>query len=139
VSAILADTEVMAESAKAVTEVGAQFDIVMAETGITMVDTIPVPFLHEPAWGYSLAYQPGTANGIYLADNGYGPPETHGPIIDGKDPFKEQLNAAFAKHGINVHYIENWDLYHRASGEVHCGSNTKRALPANGFWWESGL
>ena len=44
--------------------------------------------------------------------------------------------AMLAKLGYTVDWIEDWDLYHRLSGEVHCGSNTKRALPAS-KWWES--
>jgi protein-arginine deiminase len=138
ISGVLADTEVMAESAKATVEIDAQMEIVMAETGLTSAELIPVPFLHEPAWGYSIAYQPGTVNAIYLRDNAFGVPTPHGPSINGKDPFRTQLEEAFGKHGINVYYIENWDLYHALSGEVHCGSNTKRAVPTN-LWWESGL
>jgi protein-arginine deiminase len=135
---VLDDTEVMGESAKAVIEVDAQLTILRNETGITDAEIIRVPFLHEPAYGYSLAYQPGTVNGIYLSDTVFGAPTPHGPVINGVDPFQKQLQDEFGKHGITVQFIEDWDLYHRLSGEVHCGSNTKRALPTNGRWWESG-
>lgn len=134
---VLADTDVMGESSKAVTEVDAQLDVFKAQVGITDQDLIPMPFLHYPSYGFSLAYQPGTVNGIYLSDTVFGAPRPHGPIVGGVDVFEKQLNEAMAAHGITVAYIEDWDLYHRLSGEVHCGSNTKRALSATN-WWESG-
>jgi protein-arginine deiminase len=56
--------------------------------------------------------------------------------VGGKDPFVTQLEQAMAKVGYTVDWIEDWDLYHRLSGEVHCGSNTKRAIVAT-KWWES--
>ncbi len=138
VQQVLDDTDVMGESAKAVVEVDAQVDVFRNEVGITDADLIPVPFLHWTAYGYSVAYQPGTVNGISLGDAHFGPPATHGPVINGKDPFAEQMETEFGKHGITIDWIEDWDLYHRLDGEVHCGSNTKRALPENAKWWESG-
>ncbi len=58
-------------------------------------------------------------------------------MIDGKDIFKTQLEDALAPYGITVHWVEDWDLYHRLSGEVHCGTNAARTIPAE-KWWESG-
>jgi protein-arginine deiminase len=136
VSDVLADTEIMAHSARAAIDVDAQLEIIAAETGITETELIPMPFLHEPVWGYSVAYQPGTVNGISLADTAFAVPIPYGPLINGQDPFRTQLEEAFGRHGINVHYVENWVLYHTSFGEVHCGSNTLRA-PASA-WWESG-
>jgi protein-arginine deiminase len=71
---ILANTEVMGESAAAAVEVDAQIDILKKEVGITDADIVPFPFLHEKSFGYSLAYQPGTVNGIHLSDTHYGAP-----------------------------------------------------------------
>ena len=31
--------------------------------------------------------------------------------------------------------VDDWDAYHRRGGEVHCGTNAKRAIPAT-HWWE---
>jgi protein-arginine deiminase len=138
ISSVLSDPDVMNESAASAAEVDAQLAILKQETGITDQEVIHVPFLHESDSGYSVAYQPGTVNGIYLADKHFGAPEPKGPVINGEDIFKKQLNEAFAAYGITVHYIENWSLYHVNNGEVHCGSNTTRAIPANIYWWESG-
>jgi protein-arginine deiminase len=135
---VLADTEVMAESAKAAVEVAAQLAQLKQETGITDAEIIRVPFLHYPVDGYSAAYQPGTANSTVLADGHFAAPDPHGPVIDGVDIFKKQLIDAFAKHNITVHFVENWDLYHALGGEVHCGTNALRATPMNTKWWETG-
>ena len=38
---------------------------------------------------------------------------------------------------LKTHWIDDWEWYHLALGEVHCGSNTKRAPSAD--WWAEGL
>jgi protein-arginine deiminase len=138
IDGVLADTDVMAKSAEAVTEVDNQLEIIKAETGLTDDEIIRIPYLHMPTSGYSIAYQPGTVNGIYLSDTDFGAPAPHGPVIDGKDIFQAQMEDAFGKVGVTVRWIEDWDLYHRLSGEVHCGTNTRRAVPEGEKWWESG-
>jgi protein-arginine deiminase len=138
ISDLLADKDIMAESAATAAEIDNQLAILKKETGITEEEIIRLPYLHENVQGYSLAYQVGTVNGVYLSDAHFGSPKPHGPVIDGKDIFEVQMSEAFAKVGITVHYIENWDLYHRLSGEVHCGTNAIRKVSPDEKWWESG-
>jgi protein-arginine deiminase len=135
---VLADTNIMATSDAAAASVDGQLQILKQETGITDSEIVHVPFLHEPVQGYSLAYQPGTVNGLYYAPDVFAAPDPHGPIINGQDIFKTQLAGALAPLGVNVVWIEDWDLYHRLSGEVHCGTNSKRGLMPGEKWWESG-
>lgn len=134
---VLDYTDVMNESASAATEVDAQIELLKKETGLTDAEIIPVPFLHWPAYGYSLAYQPGTVNGVFLSDTHYASPDPHGPVIDGKDIFKVQLEEALKPLGITVEWVEDWDGYHALEGEVHCGSNSARRIPEV-KWWETG-
>lgn len=134
---VLADTDVMNESAISAAEVDAQLNILKAETGITDAEIVRVPFLHQPVDGYSLAYQPGTVNMFVLNDKVVAAPDPHGPNINGVDIFKKQLEDALAPHGYTVKWIEDWNLYHRLAGEVHCGTNAAREIP-NAKWWESG-
>jgi protein-arginine deiminase len=133
----LDDTDVMSESANAAVGVDGQLAKFKKETGITDAEIVPVPFLHYPAYGYSLAWQPGTVNATYLADGHLAAPDPHGPMLEGKDIFKTQLEQALQPFGITVHWVENWDLYHRLEGEVHCGSNVMREVTGPA-WWESG-
>jgi protein-arginine deiminase len=135
---VLADTNVMTASDQAVAEVDGQIQILKQETGITDAEIIHVPFLHEPVQGTSLAYQPGTVNGLYYAFDTFAAPDPHGPVIGGVDIFKDQFEKALAAVGIKVAWIEDWDLYHRLSGEVHCGTNSRRSLLPDEKWWTSG-
>jgi protein-arginine deiminase len=134
---ILADPDIMSANADAIVEIDAQSQVLRDEVGITDSDIVPVAFLFWNENGYAVAYQVGAVNGVYLSDTDFGAPAPHGPLIGGKDPFETQLEDAMKQHGITVHWIEDWWLYHSNNGEVHCGSNTRRALPAT-KWWEMG-
>jgi protein-arginine deiminase len=137
VSQVLADATVMAESASSAAEVDAQLDIIIQETGLTPSEIIRVPFLHDSYGGYSVAYQPGTINSLVLNDKFVVAPDPFGPVVNGQDVFKTQLSDALAPLGYTVRYVDNWNLYHRLLGEVHCGSNTARVIP-DVKWWETG-
>lgn len=136
---VLADTDVMNTSAWAAVQVDNQVEAIKAETGLTDAEIVKVASLFESVSGRAVAHVPGMVNGISLSDTDFGPPDPHGPVIDGQDIFKQQMVSALMPLGITVRWIEDWDLYHRLDGEVHCGSNTTRAVPANIKWWESGL
>ena len=76
-------------------------------------------------------------NGLYLSPTHFVSPDPHGPEIEGQDIFKTAMTSKLAPLGITVHYAEDWDLYHRNMGEIHCGTNSTRAVP-QAKWWESG-
>lgn len=135
IAMILDNADIMAESAMAEAEVKAQVDVLRAEIGITDAELIPAAFLVEPAYGYAVAYQPGVVNGIYLSDTHFGAPDPHGPVIGGVDIFRRQLEQALMPFGVTVDWVEDWALLHIGEGEVHCGSNTKRQVPASEVWW----
>lgn len=139
INQVLANTEVMNESAWAAVQIDDQLDTIKQETGLTDAEIIKISGLFEQASGYSVAYVPGTVNGIYLSNGDFGPPDPHGPVINGQDIFKAQMTTALVPFGVTPRWIEDWDLYHRLDGEVHCGSNTTRAVPSSIKWWESGL
>ena len=115
----------------------AQVAIIKQATGITDAEIIRIPFLHYPSSGYSLAYQPGTVNGVLVNPTNFIAPDPHGPVINGKDIFKTQMEQALAPDGITVRWVDDWNLYHRLAGEVHCGTNATRAIPST-KWWETG-
>ncbi len=141
ISQVLADTDVMQESAAAAVEIDAQVNIIKMATGITDMEIVRVPFLHEPVdtpdGTFSLAYTPGTVNGVAISSTTFASPDPHGPVIGGQDIFKAQLQAALMPYGYTVRWVEDWYLYHLNAGEVHCGSNVTRTIPA-AKWWESG-
>jgi len=134
---VLADTDVMSASAEAATEVDGQIETLKKEIGLTDAEIIHIPYLHMSSRGASVAYQPGMVNGIYVSDTHFAAPDPHGPEIEGKDIFKQAMESKLEPLGITVHWVEDWDTYHRQLGEVHCGSNTTRKVP-DAKWWESG-
>lgn len=137
IDAVLADTTVMTASADAATEIDAQLVKVKAETGLTDDEIIKIPFLHTSMQGGSYAYIPGMVNGVLVSDTHFVAPNPHGPVIDGADIFQKTMTERLAAIGITVDFAEDWDEYHAALGEVHCGSNTRRKIPDT-KWWESG-
>jgi protein-arginine deiminase len=137
ISQVLNDTDVMAESLASAQEVEANLDIIKAETGITEAEIVRIPYLHHSIYGYSVAYQPGTVNGMHLKKGHFLPPDPHGPVIGGVDVMKQQMEDALAPYNYTMHWVEDWNLYHRMLGEVHCGSNARRTIPTSN-WWESG-
>lgn len=134
VSETLDDTDVMNESAWAATQIEDQLDTLKGATGLLDSEIVMLPFLFEQSSGYSGAYQPGTVNGFYVGDNVFAPPDPHGPTINGVDPFQADLEDVLGDYGVSVSWVENWDLYHRLNGEVHCGTNATRAIPTTPWW-----
>ena len=138
ISATLSDTDLMNVNAWAAVEVESQKTYLKQITGLTDAEIVGIPFLWTQYYGYAVAYQPGMANGIMLADNHFAPPDPHGPYIQGEDIFKAMVENTLAANGVTVHWVEDWYLYHILDGEVHCGSNTKRVVPDTHRWWEGG-
>lgn len=137
ISAVLANPLVMQASAEAAVEVDAQLAMLKRELGLADDEVIRVPFLHTLREGRSAAYQPGTVNGVYLSDSHFAAPDPHGPVVDGRDIFKDALAKPLEEIGITTHFVEDWDEYHVGVGEVHCGSNATRRIPDT-KWWEAG-
>lgn len=135
---VLNDPDIMNASAEAAVKVDAQLQTLKEEIGIADEEIVRIPFLHMDIFGLSLAYQPATVNGTYLSDTDFAAPDPHGPVVKGKDIFKAQMEEALGALGITVHWVEDWDYYHAAMGEVHCGSNAMRQIPQV-KWWEVAL
>ncbi len=137
VSQILQDPDVMSASADAVIEVGDQVDTIKVATGLTDADIVSVPFTHWHYDGASIAHQPGMVNGIVVNDRQFMAPDPHGPKIDGVDVFKAALDNILAMNGYEALFVEDWDMYHRLAGEIHCATNVVRDVNKTGTqWWE---
>ena len=50
-------------------------------------------------------------------------------------PFKTYVEGKMRGIGQRVIWIDDWDMYHVAKGEVHCGSNGRRE-PFTKKWWQ---
>jgi protein-arginine deiminase len=51
------------------------------------------------------------------------------------DPFGPNEGGDVLAGDVSGTLVDDWDTYHRYRGEVHCGTNAKRAIPATS-WWE---
>jgi protein-arginine deiminase len=136
VDEVLADTRLMAASAESAVAVGDQLAVMIRETELQPEEIVRVPFLHERTEGYSLAYQPGTVNALVLNDSQVVMADPFGPTTAGVDPFKRQLEDALRPFGYAPRFVDDW-IYHLGAGEVHCGTNSQRAIPSH-RWWEGG-
>jgi protein-arginine deiminase len=137
INQVLSDTEVMEASAQAAVEIDSQVAIIKAATGLLDSEIIHIPYLHMAYSQGLIAYQPGMVNGLYMAPGHFVAPDPHGPDIAGRDIFKDAMEERLAPFGVAVQWAEDWDLYHRAMGEIHCGTNATRKIPDT-KWWESG-
>ncbi|KAG6353410.1 hypothetical protein INS49_005591 [Diaporthe citri] len=79
------------------------------------------------------AYYPGMINGVVLSEIDYLSPKPWGPLVDGKDVFEEAAISVYAKAGLDVTFMDDWDTHHILGGEIHCGTNTVRQTDQP--WW----
>jgi protein-arginine deiminase len=79
--------------------------------------------------GSCVALTPGLANfqpvnGNLYFPRQFGPKNAMGDIFE-RTTFTRVPTARFS---------DDWTLYHALEGEVHCGTNVKRVLPAFNWW-----
>ena len=79
------------------------------------------------------AFSPSAINGIIIGSQ-YLSPKPWGPVVDGVDVLAEAVEAAYARAGMNVTFIDDYMSHHMNGGEIHCGSNTLRQTDIE--WWE---
>ena len=114
--------------------------VLMQELGLDEADVIRAPSLFEPVSGCgAAALIPGMVNltvanfanevpRLFIAD----------PFLrsnlgsQGSDPLIAAFSASMPA-GLQLHYVDDWDVYHMGLGEVHCGSNTRRT-PIEPWW-----
>ncbi|WP_373045291.1 protein-arginine deiminase family protein [Vulgatibacter sp.] len=136
VDEILADADLMAASQEAQIRTDEMLAILEEELGLAPEEITPMPFVYEDFFGIGLvAHQPGTVNLLHV-DGHVVIPDPFGPVVGGVDLFRADLEARLGALGLEVFFADNWDVYHRNLGEVHCGTNVERRMDLR--WWESG-
>jgi protein-arginine deiminase len=108
--------------------------------GLTDADFVKIPVLFEEYEFYpgkAIAYTAGAVNWIVVRPNVI-VAKQHGPMQASVDKFEEDITNKLAALGLTARYAEDWASYHKAAGEVHCGSNTLRTPPAAPRWWNTG-
>jgi hypothetical protein len=97
---------------------------------------VPVPTLYVGrragfATGRSaLAYTPGLANVMPIGNSLYFPRQFGIRDSQGQDIFETVTHNALP----TAQFVDDWNLYHRLEGEVHCGVVVNRDA-GDGQWW----
>ena len=112
------------------------------ELGLTPDEIIRMPGLfEEPSYcGRTVAALiPGMIN-LTVADVGEGPqvfmadPFLRADLADpASDPMIARVTELLPPQ-LDLHFIDDWEIYHLGLGEVHCGSNVVRS-PSGADWW----
>jgi len=116
------------------------------QLGLTDEDIVMMPSLFEEPFGcggYVAALIPGMANlvsttsdgqtDIFLADP-FTRDSDSSEVGQDDDPLIEYVRDSFPE-SLDVHFVDNWYVYHMQLGEVHCGTNVQRTPdPA---WWQA--
>jgi protein-arginine deiminase len=77
----------------------------------------------------TVAYVPGVVN-LQVWGNDLLVPKPFGPQdVIGADWFETKADEALKIGARQTHYLDDWDVYHRREGEVHCGTNVLRDAP----------
>lgn len=105
----------------------------ISEFGLSEKDFIEVPVLYRNKGGRAVAWLPNAVNLLVVDRHLVLPDPCFGPW---RDDIVQQLAATGyqldrAVDGFS--FIPTWD-YHLGDGEIHCGTNSLRELPATPWW-----
>jgi hypothetical protein len=112
--------------------------------GDTDDDFVGIPVLFFGRWTAGLtprenvAYTPGLANvqsatapRPFIAPGLFVFAQQFGPRVAGADVFQTVTSSII---GSSARYADDWDLYHRLDGEVHCGTEVVRRFFQFNWW-----
>ena len=119
----------------------------IAELGLDEEDIVDVPTWFEPincgpGSPHAVALVPGTVNllvanledasHLFIAD-----PFVRSDLGDqSSDPFIQDFVARMPRD-LQVHFVDNWFVYHMGLGEVHCATNARRTPSSS--WFETAM
>ena len=108
--------------------------------GLAADDFIELPMLFK---GYTLSdatteradsFFPNMVNMIVLGAQ-LAIPKPFGPKLNGVCQLEAAVRSQLEPLGLTCHFIDDWDAYFSAFGELHCGTNVVRQ-PFAHPWWE---
>lgn len=130
-------TTLRANNRRRQTQIDATRTKLLTELGLDSSDIIEVPSLfYDDPIGVDIAsaLTGGMINMLVLGKHCI-IPKPFGPVDGGVDLFEKAMLDSLQPLGLTVSFIDCWDEYHVLLGEVHCGTNTLRTVPA-ARWWE---
>nr|XP_032825558.1 protein-arginine deiminase type-2-like [Petromyzon marinus] len=112
-------------------------DVLKRELGLEEVDIIDLPVLFFLNKSKAEAYFPNMVNMVVL-NKELAIPKPFGPIIDEQCALETSVCSLLEPLGLRCSYVDDLLSHHVKKGEVHCGSNTRRAHFAATHWWDVG-
>ncbi len=101
-------------------------------------DFLAIPTIFFGRWRFGLvdednvAYTPGLANVKVATASLFVFPEQFGATVGGADVYQTATSNII---GAAAKYADDWDLYHRMDGEIHCATAALRKYFTTD-WWE---
>ncbi len=142
---ILTDASLIAFNQQKQAQIDAVRSKLVTELGLTYPeDIVLIPVLFEPYINresgipttFAEAYSPNMVNLLSVGNYYLMIPKPFGPNDSGTDKFEEYISNALNPLGLAPHFIDDWTWYHILCGEVHCGTNARRAADLDNHWWE---
>lgn len=107
--------------------------------GLTVDDIIDLPILyqgrtsHDTTTERAESFFPNMVNMIVLGSQ-LAIPKPFGPQVNGGCQLEAAVRSLLEPLGLTCHFIDDWDAYFRAFGELHCGTNVVRRTFAFPWW-----
>lgn len=141
VDELLAGKAMIDANAACARRISANIAILKEATGVTDEEIYRLPAVFSNVLGNGTAaeslkagaYYPGMINGVVLSETDYLSPKPWGPLVDGRDAFEEAAISVYAKAGLAVTFMDDWNTHPNGGGEIHCGTNTVRQTDQP--WW----
>jgi protein-arginine deiminase len=108
-------------------------EVLKLELKLDEKDFVEVPVIFEKHGAGAGAYFPDMVNHLVLGQLSV-VPRPYGPRdAAGHDEIEQNFRALFPDS--EVVFVDDWLSYHKLSGEVHCGTNVRRAPMPDLEWW----
>jgi protein-arginine deiminase len=107
--------------------------VLIKEMGLGPGAIVDIPALYYSNGTRADAYFPGMVN-MQVINNYLAIPKPFGPIIDGQCAFEAAVEGSMSPLGLTCRFIDTYEGYHLAMGEIHCGTNVVREPFSEGWW-----
>ena len=111
----------------------------MEALGLGVEDIIHLPMLYEGSTRIDTtteradSFFPNMVNMVVLGSH-LAIPKPFGPVLKGECQLEATVRGLLEPLGLTCHFIDDWDIYFRTFGELHCGTNVMRQ-PFGIPWW----
>ncbi|MBD2358309.1 protein-arginine deiminase [Tolypothrix sp. FACHB-123] len=135
VAAILDNQELTSQNQRFQEYINWNREVLQEQLELGDEDIIHIPGLFaDDGYGRAETFFPNMVNAIVLNQH-LGIPKPFGPKVNQECQFEAYVKGLLEPLGLVCHFIDDWNPYFRARGEIHCGTNTRRQ-PFAQKWWE---